>query len=194
MAVAIAEGLSALHWRARCNAQDVEFVIRTSRIPEYGHQARRTVNVWLLGFNLCTPITMDEKGCVEAAKASWVNDPYYPRLWTKVQPFHSLEKSVLRIAITLTEIYSAHAEDEALWVRFPNAYLESSATLFKQTREDYLLELPSIFIEKDIEEGKRRFPNGVRIGLAGPPRRPPKAHVDCLKTIRSLEELEESQL
>ena len=94
MAVAIAEGLAALHWGARCNAQDVEFVIGTSRIPEDDHQVRRTVDVWLLDFNQCTPITMDEKGCMEAAKAFWGNDPYYPRPLTKVQPFHSLDKEV----------------------------------------------------------------------------------------------------
>ena len=40
---------------------------------------RRSVHMWVLDFNRCQAISMDEKGLIQAVRAFYKNDPYYPR-------------------------------------------------------------------------------------------------------------------
>lgn len=43
-----------------------------------GHQLR-PVHMWLLDFNQCGAISLDDVGVDSVVKAFWENDPYYPR-------------------------------------------------------------------------------------------------------------------
>jgi Zinc finger protein len=40
---------------------------------------KHEIQMWLLGFNLCDNLTMDEADVDNAVQAFLINDPYYPR-------------------------------------------------------------------------------------------------------------------
>ncbi|OQE15524.1 hypothetical protein PENFLA_c031G00161 [Penicillium flavigenum] len=77
----MAEALAMLHWIAGIDANDVEFVLA----PCNGNDGATINNVlgrhsmWMLDFDLCRNMTMDENGVGKAVKAFWRNDPSYPR-------------------------------------------------------------------------------------------------------------------
>jgi hypothetical protein len=80
----MAEALAIMHWAAGIDANDVEFVLASPRsgelenstfdVPSIGAHA-----MWVLDFDCCRPITLDEQGVEQACKAFFRNDPYYPR-------------------------------------------------------------------------------------------------------------------
>ncbi|KAH9904391.1 hypothetical protein F4778DRAFT_732310 [Xylariomycetidae sp. FL2044] len=91
-ASAMAESLATLHWSAKIDAFDVEYILGSAPTeaererPELraadNHPPnfrRRTVRVWLLDFNQCQPITLDEAGVDKCVIAFYMNDPYFPR-------------------------------------------------------------------------------------------------------------------
>jgi hypothetical protein len=77
----MAEALAMMHWIAGIDANDVEFVLA----PCNGNDSAPINNIlgrhnmWMLDFDLCRNMTMDENGVGKAVKAFWGNDPYYPR-------------------------------------------------------------------------------------------------------------------
>lgn len=96
----IAETLAIIHFVAQLDGRDIEFVFgsaATSTLAPRKPNAkdlvgltdagalhgspddRRAVRMWVLDFNQCRSITMDEQGMVQAADAFWMNDPYFPR-------------------------------------------------------------------------------------------------------------------
>lgn len=75
-AEAVAERLAILHWGAGIDARDMEFVLGGSRAEE--ERERSSVWVWVLDFNQCGGIEMDERGVEMAAMAFWDNDLYFP--------------------------------------------------------------------------------------------------------------------
>lgn len=95
----MAETLADLYWRVHVDANDMEFVLAPRREdgagqPE-GHPSDETVInsqtlgehvVWILDFDCCREMSMDENGVKQAVRAFYRNDPYYPRpgceLWT----------------------------------------------------------------------------------------------------------------
>ncbi|KAH8680053.1 zinc finger protein-domain-containing protein [Tricladium varicosporioides] len=193
---AIAEGLAILHWGARIDARDVEFVLGSipeqedvgsqnhgrstiefkwklkknpkindptnDKPPPEVREARTRVRevsrtrdpspskvivgsgsacVWVLDFNQCEEITMDEKGCIKAAKALWDNDPYFPRPFTK--------------------------QDGDLWEHFMERYLHHSDIVL-ETESEEMRKLPKYFMVKVVEIGKAR--NAKESVLDGPPK------------------------
>ncbi|KAG7005532.1 hypothetical protein G7Y79_00019g047120 [Physcia stellaris] len=150
----IAEALAIMHWVAKVDAADVEFVLgsapsfahitstptfeqlqklppnsSTHRLHDFTH---RTLHVWLLDFNLCKQLAMNDVGIQQAVKAFFANDPYYPRP------------------------HSTRAEDRNLWNQFEHRYLAVSCTFI----EPALLHLPQQFIqavkhESSIREAKK---------------------------------------
>ena len=102
---AMAVALAAMHWGAMVDAADVEFVLGTAlgdirltsaeleaAAPRTGTRKmlnfkKRTVYLWLLDFNQCTKITMDDIGVAKAVDAFWQNDPYFPRPLASGQVF-----------------------------------------------------------------------------------------------------------
>lgn len=83
-AEAMADALAMMHWGARIDANDVEFVLAPSRTgSSIGSVFRSaylgTHNLWILDFDCCNPLTMDEVGLEKACTAFFKNDPFYPR-------------------------------------------------------------------------------------------------------------------
>ena len=143
-AEAVAEGLAVLHWGARVNGRDVEFVLGLSRGDEVGAkreggngvkeekgEKRRCVWVWVLDFNQCESIEMNERGAEMAVWAFWDNDPYFPR------PEMGEGKS------------------GGLWEVFRRCYEEVSGRIL-EGEEEVVKALPGLFLERVRETGKRR--------------------------------------
>lgn len=117
---AMAICLSEMHWKVHVDAAGVEFVLGTApeRVaikavkiqnlpPRTSTEAllrskRRSAHLWLLDFNQCREITLDDRGVSQAINAYWQNDPYYPR---PCPPAHL---------------------DRALWDLFSKVYIEHS--------------------------------------------------------------------
>ena len=149
LAERMADALAVMHWCARIDADDVEFVLG-SRPPAPIRAALpgasllremqpnsdtsspsqdfnpRTPNtgLYLLDFNRCHPISMDQAGVDQAVKAFMNNDPYYPRPLT------------------------GNANDENIWRAFRERYLKTSGLFVKRAEMD----LSELFIAKVIEE------------------------------------------
>src|SRR5436190_20106741 len=81
----MAEALAMMHWCGEIDANDVEFVLAPS--SELSAPKCRSVisnvlgghTMWLLDFDCCKTMSMDEKGVDQAVSAFFRNDPYYPR-------------------------------------------------------------------------------------------------------------------
>ncbi|KAJ2901804.1 hypothetical protein MKZ38_001342 [Zalerion maritima] len=88
MATALGQALAAIHWGARTDGRDVEFVLgssRETRKMEKGTAGKlqevfgSKTEIWLLDFNLVREIAVDEAGVETAVDAFMGNDPYCPR-------------------------------------------------------------------------------------------------------------------
>ncbi|KAI1264188.1 zinc finger protein-domain-containing protein [Xylariaceae sp. FL1019] len=80
----MAEALAFMHWCAKIDANGVEFVLAPRTFQRSMPQATLSSVLgdhclWILDFDCCRPMTMDETGVEQAAAAFWRNDPYYPR-------------------------------------------------------------------------------------------------------------------
>lgn len=80
----MAEALAIMNWGAGIDANDVEFVLappRREHVPEgvFRSEFLGTHCLWILDFDCCRAMTMDEAGLEQACKAFYRNDPYYPR-------------------------------------------------------------------------------------------------------------------
>ncbi|RDA86613.1 hypothetical protein CP532_6008 [Ophiocordyceps camponoti-leonardi (nom. inval.)] len=96
--------LAIMHWAARTDGRDVEFVLGSSvkktiapqPLPsEDGHKQpchyvgpptfaledfqTRTTELWILDFNQVQRISLDDAGVAQAVNAVKINDPYFPR-------------------------------------------------------------------------------------------------------------------
>ncbi|KAJ9612255.1 hypothetical protein H2200_003852 [Cladophialophora chaetospira] len=143
----LAEALAVLHWKAKVDADDVEFVLGRAPVTnmpptaanlevwgrdspagreflEFDCQQRR-MGVWLLDFNQCKEFPESETGIKQLQNSFYYNDPYYPR------PI------------------SDHPYDVMLWNTFKGAYLQTSGRL---TKTDW----PEKFVDAVEHEGKRR--------------------------------------
>ena len=105
-AIAMAEALAVMHWNAKIDAADVEFVLggppslthvplpsseqtlTSKNLPSFiSGSGSEGTHIWLLDFNQCQPIQMNEQGVDQAVKRFFDNDPYYPRPWVfPIQP------------------------------------------------------------------------------------------------------------
>ncbi|KAI1326818.1 zinc finger protein-domain-containing protein [Xylariaceae sp. FL0255] len=90
--------LATVHWAAKVDGRDIEYVLGSAPTrpePKESQSSpsgstdrmntaslnfrRRTVNMWLLDFNQCEPVSLSEAGVHQCVRAYWDNDPYYPR-------------------------------------------------------------------------------------------------------------------
>ncbi|KAI1304361.1 zinc finger protein-domain-containing protein [Xylaria venustula] len=132
----IAQALAFMHWSVGIDANDVEFVLAP---PTPGNSARLVMSspvlgdhcLWILDFDCCRPITMDDTGLKQAARAFWKNDPFYPR------PGKSNE------------------QDITLWSHFKRAFLDASAEIIGPDDEKRQ-QLPELLIELIEAEGLLR--------------------------------------
>ncbi|PKS06194.1 hypothetical protein jhhlp_007511 [Lomentospora prolificans] len=75
------DAMAIMHWAAKTDARDIEFVLGSSTTGVAGNEnfLKRTTQLWLLDFNQVRNITMDEDGVAMAIDSAVVNDPYIPR-------------------------------------------------------------------------------------------------------------------
>jgi len=136
-AIAMADALAFLHWIAKVDANDVEFVLArcrsspASRLPgigscEFASEAFGRHAMWLLDFDCCKMPTMNEAGICHAARCFWRNDPFYPRPGSRV------------------------LQDEQLWQAFKHRFLYTSNSILQE--EEYSVRrLPGLLMERITE-------------------------------------------
>jgi Zinc finger protein len=92
----MAEALAELYWRARVDANDVEFVLAP---PRKNHAPTQAIiksdflgnhTMWILDFDCCKNISLDEAGVEQAVVAFYKNDPFYPRPGCEDRRDHAL--------------------------------------------------------------------------------------------------------
>ncbi|KAK8167150.1 zinc finger protein-domain-containing protein [Phyllosticta citribraziliensis] len=140
----MAGALAAMHWGARVDARDVEFVVGSppssppllpvlpgSRF--YPRQPDTPLRFWLLDFNQCGDMSFDEAGVRRAVDAFWMNDPYYPRPPRRdgVDDFEG-----------------------ALWDTFVARFLEISEMILAG-EEPGVRNLPAMFVDALVERARR---------------------------------------
>ncbi|KAK1240065.1 hypothetical protein MKX08_007507 [Trichoderma sp. CBMAI-0020] len=138
-AVTMADALAFMHWIAGLDGNGVEFVLARPRGPPYyfcqchrkSAQEAHPHNVrilgphsmWILDFDMCRELTLDESGIEQACNAFWSNDPWYP------QPG--------RLATA----------DQKLWDTFELRFLTLSARALEWQPSE-IRELPRLLMEK----------------------------------------------
>ncbi|GAB1314451.1 Zinc finger protein-domain-containing protein [Madurella fahalii] len=137
-ALAMADALAFLHWAARIDANDVEFVLSRPRAtaanitqPSIGGK-NFTPGVlgphvmWILDFDCCKALDMNGAGVKVAAERFWRNDPFYPNPDCKCP------------------------EDERLWQVFRDRYLEASGSILHDDCEE-VRQLPGMLVARIVE-------------------------------------------
>ena len=125
----MAEILATLHWHALVDANDVEFVLVPHRL---GTDAKFSNflwehTIWLLDFDCCRAMSMDEESATKSVGAFFRNDPYY------------------------------HHPGEASWTAFRETYLRTSSRIILRDDVDTgRITLSQKFIAKVGEEQRRR--------------------------------------
>ena len=140
----MAKALAILHWEAKVDANDVEFVLGSAsklRAPASVAEMKnsspndpkflgnplsnhQSVGIWLLDFNQCKGFVEDNAGLKQLVSGFYWNDPYYP------------------LPVNMT------AEDKKLWETFKQAYLEVGNKLTKNKGQ-------RLFIEAVEAKGKK---------------------------------------
>ncbi|KAL2015246.1 hypothetical protein VTK56DRAFT_5943 [Thermocarpiscus australiensis] len=153
----MAIAMAVMHWGARTNSRDVEFVLgASSKEHTYARTAAevkelppqtytgpasakiedfyfRTVKLWVLDFNQVRSITMDENGVAQAVDAARVNDPYLPK------PLQN------------TDI------EKRVWDEFAMSYLRAShTTLRADGASEEVLALPRLFLQGLVDAERIR--------------------------------------
>lgn len=134
-AIAMADTLAFLNWMAGVDAADVEFVLAPTRDAYEGPSLKgkgfKTSvlgehDLWILDFDCCRRMGVDGDGVMQAARAFWRNDPFYPRPG------------------------SGNDQDEGYWKLFRNRFEEVSEGMLKG-RSTEVRALPVQLMDK-IEE------------------------------------------
>ena len=146
----MAEALAVIHWVVRVDGRGIEFVLGSApsavRRPleeddlsdeklacstwkEALNQTRskaRTAHLWVLDFDQCRHISMDNAGVKDAVEAFDLSDPYYPSPRSTV------------------------GQDQELWRVFRDQYLEKSRDIIGNDQD--MRSLPATFIQQTIEK------------------------------------------
>ncbi|KAK2774247.1 hypothetical protein CKAH01_13212 [Colletotrichum kahawae] len=145
-ALAMADTLAFMHWTAKVDANDVEFVLGQCRsdktqkaLPCVGEKDFESAALgphamWVLDFDCCRKMSMDEEGIKTACKSFWRNDQYYPRPG------------------------SSNVSDQKLWAVFRGQFLKTSEGLL-EGENDGVKKLPVLLMDM-IEETKGKSLRG----------------------------------
>ena len=165
----MADILAVFHFKAKMDADDIDIVLGTAAVgsprkcqplssAEIGqipagqstreessnmHRnfKKRTIHLWVLDFNACKPITMNEQGINAAVKSFWDNSgQYFPR------PVRELPR------------------DHELWQLFSSQYLESCRKLIDiedldQEVREKRHKLPKMFLNKVVDAREKELEN-----------------------------------
>jgi hypothetical protein len=116
----MADTLAQLFWLVQINANDLEFVLAA---PPSDPAAQTTIIeseilgkhvVWILDFDCCMHMPMDEAGVKQAVDAFFKNDSFYPR------PSRD------------------HVNDQLLWTKFRDRFLKTSKAILGDKSESQL--------------------------------------------------------
>ncbi|KXX76577.1 hypothetical protein MMYC01_206644 [Madurella mycetomatis] len=136
-ALAMADALAFLHWAAKIDANDIEFVLARPRdMPaaitrprigdkEFTPGVLGPHDMWILDFDCCKTLDMNAEGIEVAVERFWRNDPFYPNPDCKCP------------------------EDERLWRVFCDRYLETSG-LFLHDERDEIRRLPKMLVARIV--------------------------------------------
>ncbi|KAE9970123.1 hypothetical protein EG328_006476 [Venturia inaequalis] len=137
----MAETLAIMHWAAQVDGNDVEFVLApprpTTTDPSEAPPTSTSIStstsdplgehtIWILDFDCCRDMPMDESGIDQAWRAFYKNDPFYPR------PNRD------------------NPEDQRLWEAFKERFMEASAIILGPENE--IAHFPGLLVAK-IEDG-----------------------------------------
>lgn len=137
-ALAMADALAFLHWAAKIDANDVEFVLARPRDTptattrptiggrEFTTGALGPHAMWILDFDCCKALDMNREGVEVAAQRFWRNDPFYPNPDCKCP------------------------EDDRLWRVFRDRYLDTSGS-FLHDECDEIRRLPEMLVARIVE-------------------------------------------
>ena len=124
----IADALALMHWIIKVDARDVEFVLGSTLIeshfrgPSYSTLSnlpkntsaiqegkdltfyKRKIQLWMLDFDQCKPITMDEAGVDQAVEAFCINDPYFPRSHIYLELWKAFSGRYFLVAIECSRV------------------------------------------------------------------------------------------
>lgn len=143
---ATANALAFLHWVAKVDAGDVEFVLAAAR-PDGSRrpcivEGRDVVSeafgrhgIFILDFDCCKELDMSEGGMLRAAMCFWRNDPFYPRPG------------------------AASSEDQQLWKIFEEQFLGRSMLLL-ENQGPAMKRLPGVLMRL-IRENRDTWTKGV---------------------------------
>lgn len=131
----MADALAMMHWHSKIDANDVEFVLASPRnadltpTPDECNEWKPPFLgkhvMWMLDFDCCRSMSMDDRGVTQAVTAFFRNDPFYPR--------PSADGTL----------------DQELWLLFKLRYIQTSHFILFNDPER--ISLPDAFIKK-IEE------------------------------------------
>jgi len=149
----MASTLAVLHWGVNVDGDDIEFVLGSApttvfhQVPDSEELKKlpantdtmgarlgtnshlRSIFMWVLDFNQCHELSMDENGVKQAVKAFLKNDPYYPR------PL------------------ADNSRDQQLWKTFQERYIHASELILGKDGTA----LPLLFIELLVKEMQSRL-------------------------------------
>jgi hypothetical protein len=114
----MADALALMHWGAQIDANDVEFVLAPPRVTDsptpspFQSEYLGTHSMWILDFDCCRPLSLDQAGVEQACVAFFKNDPFYPRPG------------------------SGEAAGERLWEVFKQKFLVTSRAVLGEMDED----------------------------------------------------------
>lgn len=145
-ALAMADALAFLHWTAKIDAGDVEFVLAPPRpadvinMPSIGDRVMNSEvlgphSMWILDFDCCKELEMNESGMRRAAMCFWRNDPFYPRPGSK------------------------NLKDQRLWDTFEARFLQKSGCLLAGESDEVKM-LPEILIQT-IRDNRHTWAKGA---------------------------------
>ncbi|KAL8689394.1 MAG: hypothetical protein Q9218_004931 [Villophora microphyllina] len=121
----MAETLAEIYWRAQVDANDIEFVLAAPRDAAQPNIMKSPILgdhvMWVLDFDCCKHMPLDEEGVKQAVTAFYKNDPFYPRPGRE------------------------NANDQALWEEFKNRFIEASQAIIQQESPE--ARLPALWIE-----------------------------------------------
>ncbi|RAH59513.1 hypothetical protein BO85DRAFT_467281 [Aspergillus piperis CBS 112811] len=155
----MADALAVLHWHAKIDAMDVEFVLGSSPIDQNAVRRemhfpdiqrlcpgtstfeqttntspnfkKRMVSLWLLDFDACTSITMNTAGVQQAAKAFMENDPYYPRPYSNDDYMEHLWQIFSHSYVATAKKITARTT----WQSLPGQFIQEIQSRFLQRAE-----------------------------------------------------------
>ncbi|KAF4582992.1 hypothetical protein GQ602_006136 [Ophiocordyceps camponoti-floridani] len=149
--------LAILHWAAKTDARDVEFVLGSSselkplageEIIDLSHSRsyqvppsnsfedvhRRTIEFWVFDFNQVQPISLDESGVALAVLAARTNDPYLPRPNGMSPEEHQVWEKFAGSYADMGQsilLKGGYGEDEAI-MSLPDKFLQGMKDVYKK--------------------------------------------------------------